>query len=349
MVQSKYPEVLADLRRRIAVGDLVPGTRLPTWDELAVSYGVGRPTLMRAMTELRDDGFVVSDSTRGSYVAPVPPCRRRIALVFGTGPDEQAQGGWTRFWQTLEAEARASAPRDGWDLVVYHGVDALHGSPSMTALEADIDAHRLAGVVMSPSGRLFHLAERIAGRVPLVQVSGGSAGFGSTPSWSLDIGGQRRRCAALLRAAGATRVAVLCTQTSDPTAWRQALAEAGLGGEPWWQFASFIAGERMTANLARLICTQRPDGLVITDDNLVPGAVLGLQEAGVRIGSDLQVAAHCNWPFPAEQVQPLIHVGFDLGRMLREAVAAVRGGAPAGHVLMPAITASELAPVPASP
>lgn len=345
MVQSKYPDVLADLRRRIAVGDLVPGTRLPTWDELAISYGVGRPTLMRAMTELRDDGFVVSDSTRGSYVAPEPPCRRRIALVFGTGPDEQAQGGWTRFWQALEEEARLSAVRDGWDLVVYHRVDALHGSPGMTALEADIAAHRLAGVVMSPHGRLFHLVPRLAGRVPVVQV-GSRYGAGETPSWSLDIAGQRQRCAALLRAAGATRVALLCTETSEPAAWRQALDDAGLGGEPWWQFTSFIAGERMTANLVRLICSQRPDGLVITDDNLVPGAVLGLREAGVRIGTDLHVAAHCNWPFPAERVEPLLHVGFDLGRMLREAVAAVRSGAPPGHVVMPAITAAELAPVP---
>ena len=266
-------------------------------------------------------------------------------MVFGTGPEEQAQGGWTRFWQALEDEARISAPRDGWDLVVYHGVDALHGSPGMAALEADLAAHRLAGVVMSPHGRLFHLPTLIAGRVPLVQV-GGCFSVGDAPSWSLDFAGQRQRCAELLRSAGATRVAILCTETSDPAAWRHALGVAGLGGEDWWQFTSFIAGERMTANLTRLICTLRPDGLVITDDNLVPGAVLGLQEAGIRIGTDLHVTAHCNWPFPADHTAPLIHVGFDLGRMLREAVAAVRCGASPGHVVIPAITAAELAPLP---
>lgn len=345
MTQSKYPNVLADLLRRIVMGELAAGSRLPTWDELAVNYGVGRPTLMRAMTKLREDGFVVSDSTRGSYVAEVPPFCKRIALVFGTGPNEQAVGGWTRFWQALEDEARVAAPRDGWELVVFHGVDALHGSATMTALEADLAAHRLAGVVMSPHGRLYHLAARIAGRVPLVQV-GGRFADGDVPSWTLGIDQQRQRCAELLRAAGATRVAILCTETSDPAAWRRALGEVGLGGEAWWQFTSFIAGERMTANLTRLICTQRPDGLIITDDNLVPGAVLGLQEAGVRVGRDLHVTAHCNWPFPADHVTPLIHVGFDLARMLREAVAAMRGGAPSGHVVMPAITAAEIIPRP---
>ncbi len=346
MVLSKYPEVLANLRYRIAVGQLAPGSRLPTWDELAREYGVGRPTLMRAMTALRNDGFVVSDSTRGSYVAPVPPCRRRVALVFGNGPGDQASGGWTRFWQALQDEATACAARDGWDLTIYHGVDALHGSSAMEALEADLAAFRLAGVVMSPHGRLFHLAQRIGGRVPLVQVGGRYPDDGDVPSWSLDVIDQRQRCARLLHEAGARRVAILCTETSDPAAWRQALTDAGLGGDSWWQFTSFIAGERMTANLMRLICTQCPDGLVITDDNLVPGAVLGLREAGVGVGSELHVAAHCNWPFPAERDLPLLHVGFDVGRMVREAVAAVRGGAPAGHVVMPAITVDELAPVP---
>lgn len=348
MVLSKYPQVLADLRYRIAAGQLAPGSRLPTWDELAGEYGVGRPTLMRAMTALRNDGFVISDSTRGSYVASNPPCRRRIALVFGSDPCDQASGGWTRLWQALQDEATTAAARDGWDLTIYHGVDALHGSASMEALEADIAAYRLAGVVMSPHGRLYHLPARIAGRVPLVQVGGRFPDFGDVPSWSLNFPDQRQRCAQLLRAAGARRVAILCTETSDPAAWRQAVTDAGLGGDPWWQFTSFIAGERMTANLVRLICTQRPDGLVITDDNLVPGAVLGLREAGVRVGSDLHVTAHCNWPFPAERNLPMLHVGFDLGRMLREAVATVRSGAPGGHVVMPAITADELAPVPVS-
>lgn len=346
MVQPKFPDVLADLRLRIADGILAPGSRLPTWDELARSYGVGRPTLMRAMAALRHEGFVVSDSTRGSYVARTPPCRRRIGLVYGASPDEQASGGWNRFWQALQDEAAACAQRDGWELAVYHHVDALHGSQAMAALETDLAAHRLAGVVMAPHGRLYHLPKRIAGRVPLVQI-GGSFAAGEVPSWSLDVPGQRRRCAELLRAAGATRVAILATETSDPAAWRQALADAGLGGEPWWQFTSFIAGERMTANLARLICSQRPDGLVVTDDNLVPGVVVGLLEAGARVGHDLHVAAHCNWPFPASTALPLIHVGFDIGRMVREAVAALRSGNPSGHVLMPAVTATELAPVPA--
>lgn len=350
MVIAKFPSVLNDLRRRIADGDLPSGSRMPTWDVLSQYYAIGRPTLMRVMSTLREEGFLISDATRGTLVTPAPPCRSRFGLIFGSSPANRATGGWNRFWQALRDEAIAQATRDGWTLVIYEGVDH-RGSAGLDALLTDLDARRLAGLFLAPHGALYRLDKHIQGRVPMAQIGGRlDADFlgREVPAWQFGIEDLYRRAANLLHRAGARRVAILATESTDLSGWDQAVIEAGMGGEPWWRFAAGITAQRTTANLVRLLCshTNRPDGLIIADDNLVPGAVAGLLEAGVRVGSDLHVAAHCNWPFPADDVLPLIHVGFDLGHMLSEALAYLRNpsvvvDAASFGRRMPAVTADE--------
>ena len=350
MAEAKFPAVLNDLRRRISEGDLPSGSKMPTWDVLSQHYAIGRPTLMRVMATLRHEGFVISDATRGTMVTPKPPCCSRFGLIFGSSPDRRAFGGWNHFWQALRDEATAQSARDGWDLVVYEGVDH-RGSAGLDALLADVDGRRLAGVILTPHGTLYHIDEHLRGRVPMVQVGGRlDADFlgREVPAWQLDNEDLYRRSAHLLHQAGARRVAILATDATDVSGWDEALLEAGLSGEPWWRFAAGITAQRTTANLVRLLCSaaNRPDGLIITDDNLVPGAVAGLLESGVRVGKDLHVAAQCNWPFPADDVLPIMHIGFDLGHMLSEALAYLRSPSmPPDSALagrrMPAVTANE--------
>lgn len=343
MVRAKYHAVLDELRQRIADGDLPAGSRMPTWDALTEQYSIGRPTLMRVMAVLRDEGFVIGDATRGTRVTPAPPCRGRFGLVYGIGPEDS---GWNHFWQALRDEATAQAARDGWRLVIYDRVNN-HGSDGLDELLADLDTHRLAGLMLTTHGALHQLERHLRGRVPVVQMGGRhNARFlgRETAAWQFDVADLYRRASTLLHRAGARRVAVLGTETTDLPAWDRALAEAGLGGEAWWRFSAGISAQRTTANLVHLLCSgdNRPDGLVIADDTLVPAAVSGLLAAGVKVGSELHVAAHCNWPFPGDSTLPLIHVGFDLSRMVREAIAELR--APGDDLTgrhLPAITADE--------
>jgi len=347
VVQAKYPEILNDLRRRIASGELPADSRMPTWDVLARDYEVGRPTLMRAMAALKEEGFVITDSTRGSFVAAEAPCRQRFGLVFGSSPQGE-NGGWNRFWQVLQDEAPQLLAEQGLELAIYHGVDLVHGSRDTDRLRADLDGHRLAGLLVPCHGLLATLPELVAGRVPLVQLGGRWSGC-DAPSCELDWPQLRRRAGALLHAAGARRVMVLGTESADFERWGQALAAAGLQHEPWWSYAAGIGRSRLIANLVRLmmIGPMRPAGLLVTDDNLVPGVVLGLAESGVRVGAQLHVVTHCNWPFPTDLPLPLTPLGFDLRVLLRRALAQLHGDGDGDHGLLPAVTAEELAPAPA--
>ena len=60
----------------------------------------------------------------------------------------------------------------------------------------------------------------------------------------------------------------------------------------------------------------RPDSLLILDDNLVEAATAGLVDAGVRVPRDMTVVARCNFPHPAPSAVPVMRVGYDVRELL---------------------------------
>ncbi|MDO4610918.1 GntR family transcriptional regulator [Corynebacterium sp.] len=67
-----YGQLVAELRRRIADGDVPVGERLPSAGELADSLGLNRNTVLRAYRTLRDDGLVELRRGRGATVVAAP-------------------------------------------------------------------------------------------------------------------------------------------------------------------------------------------------------------------------------------------------------------------------------------
>jgi GntR family transcriptional repressor for pyruvate dehydrogenase complex len=60
--------VAASLERRILEGSLKPGDRLPPERELAVEFGVSRPSLREAIQKLSSKGMLQSRQGGGTYV-----------------------------------------------------------------------------------------------------------------------------------------------------------------------------------------------------------------------------------------------------------------------------------------
>jgi DNA-binding LacI/PurR family transcriptional regulator len=69
---------------------------------------------------------------------------------------------------------------------------------------------------------------------------------------------------------------------------------------------------------------ERPDGLLILDDNLVEPACAGLGKAGIVIGEDLEVAAFCNFPLEEEPDPSLRRMGFDLRYVLDVCISLLK-------------------------
>jgi DNA-binding GntR family transcriptional regulator len=67
---SAYSVIADDLRRDLAANRYAEGKPLPTEAELAVSYGVSRQTVRRAMQDLVADGSIYRVAGRGTFANP---------------------------------------------------------------------------------------------------------------------------------------------------------------------------------------------------------------------------------------------------------------------------------------
>ena len=61
-------KLVAEVRSEITSGRLQVGQRLPTEAKMAAQFGVSRPLLREALAELRAEGFVQTESGRGTFV-----------------------------------------------------------------------------------------------------------------------------------------------------------------------------------------------------------------------------------------------------------------------------------------
>jgi GntR family transcriptional regulator len=64
-----YRKIAADLRARIDNGDYPPGSKLPTYTELASLYSTSVSTAQRAVMLLQAQGVIVGVQGAGLYVA----------------------------------------------------------------------------------------------------------------------------------------------------------------------------------------------------------------------------------------------------------------------------------------
>lgn len=67
-----FREVARDLQARIDSGEYPPGSKIPSYSQLAVLYSVGISTVQRAILVLQERGTLVGVQGRGVYVAERP-------------------------------------------------------------------------------------------------------------------------------------------------------------------------------------------------------------------------------------------------------------------------------------
>lgn len=64
-----YQQVAEQYRAAIRAGDLKPGAIMPTTKAIAREYGIAISTAARALTTLRDEGWIVSRPSKPAIVA----------------------------------------------------------------------------------------------------------------------------------------------------------------------------------------------------------------------------------------------------------------------------------------
>lgn len=68
----KYAQLIAELARRIEEGKYPPGSPLPSEHQLMAEFGMARPTVVKALGVLRDQGWIVTHQGKGRFVRGRP-------------------------------------------------------------------------------------------------------------------------------------------------------------------------------------------------------------------------------------------------------------------------------------
>jgi DNA-binding GntR family transcriptional regulator len=68
----KYAQVVAEIKRRIETGGYLPGSLLPSEHQLVADFGVSRPTIVKSLSALRQEGWIDTQQGRGSFVRGRP-------------------------------------------------------------------------------------------------------------------------------------------------------------------------------------------------------------------------------------------------------------------------------------
>ena len=103
-----YEQIKQGLKQMMLDGEIVPGGKLPSVRELAVGLAINPNTIQRAYSQLEAEGYIVSVSGKGTFVAELQDQNemRRAELEEKLRPlrDELRSLGmtaeeWTQLWE----------------------------------------------------------------------------------------------------------------------------------------------------------------------------------------------------------------------------------------------------------
>lgn len=352
MSTLSYLDIAERLKRDILRGLVTPGQRLPTRVELERKFDTTPVTLNRAMRQLIEEGFIQARMGSGTHVARHPPHLSQFALTF---PFPVVQGV-SRFYEAIRDEA-AKFQGNERRVSAFYGIEAHVDVEDYQRLLGFVRAHRLAGLIFAANP--FAMID--AGS-PLIREPGihrtaimEAEPTASFPTVYPDIGSFLPRAFAYLASRGRKRVAVLLlggAAPASPVPVQKLASRHGLILKPHWLQAAFATAPDWARQVALLLLhegqTERPDAVVITDDNLVEGFTRGIRDSGLRaIAADepgrrgmLEIVAQANFPYPTRSAVPVTRLGYSITRLMAVCLERIdqqrRGETPPAHTAIPA-------------
>jgi len=316
--------IVRELRGQIVTGQLAPGSQLPTRAEIEESFNAGATTVQRALEHLRRDGFIQVNGRQGTFVAENPPHLTNYALVFASDPSAD---NWTRFNAALSNEAQVLQQISDFNIQIYYNINHHADSADYQQLMKEVQSHRLGGLIFTANPFLVTgtplLSDTEISRVAIMAQPFNDDMPIAVPStvsfWE--------RAIQYLASRGRKRLALLIPSGLQRSMDQNVFAlakEHDMTIQPHWIQGMSLGAPQYAANIVHLLMhsgqTERPNALIIADDNLAEHAMTGLVAAGVNVPKDVDVVAHCNFPWLTPSVLPVKRLGFDARQILQACI-----------------------------
>lgn len=121
-----YHQLASLLRQQIYSGELSPGDRVPTENELSERYSTSRNTVRLALDVLRNEGLVTSHQGRGSFVRSDPPMRYYASLTGSRKKRLEANRRRDTFGQQMEAQGKTAKQVSSVEVIPANAEIATH-------------------------------------------------------------------------------------------------------------------------------------------------------------------------------------------------------------------------------
>jgi DNA-binding LacI/PurR family transcriptional regulator len=304
--EPKHRELSRHLRDQIASGRYAPGARLPSESQLVRQFGVSRPTVARALLDLREEGLIERRAGSGTYVrarAPAltaAPARQLGLLIPGLGN--------TEIFELICGELASLARVQDYSLL-WGG--SPHPAPAADASLAHAEElcrhfieHRVSGVFFAPyelvpekesANRHFAEMLRQAG-LPVVLLDRDLQSFPNRSDF--DLVGLDNVAAGYLVAEhliklGCRHLCFVARPLSAPTVdariagVREALVRHRLEAGPGWLRVGDPADARFVRSLT---AARQSDAFICANDHTAAVLLRSLETAGVKVPRDVRVA-----------------------------------------------------------
>lgn len=352
MQPSNSAKLVEILRQDIVGGSFQPGGRIPSQTELAERFGVAGMTIQKVLKRLGREGFIEARSRAGTFVAEKPPHLNQYALVFWNAPhDYFAEVNWSRYFQALTQEAVRFESETGRRILQFHGIDCHVNGADCQRLISNIKSQQLAGLIFANAPLLIKGSPILdLPDMPRVAIESFSF-YPQVHSVTFDNASWLEKALDYFASLGRRRVAAIVFGHLTPkfdAALQAGLAARGMAScSRWLQFVSMTnpGGARHAVELL-MNDRERPDALLIDDDNFVEHALAGLVAAGIRVPEDVAVVGHANFPIaPAKPLDAQL-LGFDIGATLRTCIGIIdrwrQGSNPPAITMLPALWENEV-------
>ncbi len=293
-----------------------PGQRLEPIEQMAKHFSVSFPTMREALSVLEQEGLVERHVGRGTFVGDLNKSRHVGVLAEQDISDPRISYFYRRTPQRVVHFLRAN----GWPVRLYAGHlapddESLRPLTCTDFLEA-VERRRLSGVAaFAPDHTFSPWLESLRKQgVPVV---------GLNPVCEhrvrVDHAELGRKGGEYLLRQGRRRIALLDYDSPlggrlpHTEGFQAAMAAAGLELNPdWTRHDSHPCAPGAGWEEFRAIWINgrtKPNGLLICDDNLFPGAAMAILQLGIRVPEDLLVVTHWNKgspmavPFPVTKLQ----------------------------------------------
>lgn len=320
--------IVETIRDWIIRGEYKPGQQLQTRAEIEKIFSTTPNTVQKACKQLVDDGYLTVRPKKGTYVAEAPPHQYDNAILIRS---PQNTPGWSQYWTTMRQVAEEISSTTPYNISIRTCIDVEFDTAEYHSLLDDISQHRLGGLI-------FAFDPELAIGTPLVEASGlarvslMSSSLSNIPAIQQNTYAFLDRSLEALKRKNRRRIATIVMGGMKDGELLQKFEERvianGMVYDECWVQGVGIENKEWAENIVRLLlkgdAANRPDGLVVFDDNFVNPVCSGIINSGLQVGKNLDVVAHANFPLMDKDILPITRLGYDIRKMFRALLDLMR-------------------------